>query len=173
MTATCGPPARSSSGVNVRPTSAGIPKTVKKRAATRRPASRAGSSPLVSVTFSAYQPDRPANVVDARFQSSRRAGAMRAVGWRFDGFASITLTRRSGSGNGKGLIRTVSTTENTAVVVAMPSARVKVATRANAGRRASDRAASRYRFMDECLRQLDGGERALDGRLESAARFGV
>ena len=47
------PPNRSSSATNVRPASGGMPNTSKYRGMTRRPSSRSGSAPLVSVTFSA------------------------------------------------------------------------------------------------------------------------
>ena len=49
------------------------------------------------------------------------------------------MTRASASGYGSGLMRTVSTSENTAVVTPAPKASVSTAAVKNAGRLANDR----------------------------------
>jgi len=82
-------------------------------------------------------------VVFARFQSARRAGATRLTDWFFPGLVSMTVTRRSAAGNGSALSSTVSTTENTVVVVPIPSASVRTAINVKAWRRASERQATR------------------------------
>jgi len=59
----------------------------------------------------------------------------------------MTLTSRSASGKGSGLISTASTTENMAVVAAMPRASVRTVAAENAGRRARDRQAVDHDVM--------------------------
>src|SRR4051794_40456747 len=88
--------------------------------------------------------DSAENVRLRRFQSSIRAGGARVVFSRADGLDSYTVTSWSAYGYGNGFSTTVSTSENTAVVMPAPKASVSTAETRNAGRLVNDLHACRH-----------------------------
>ena len=139
-TTTCAPD-RSSSGTNVRPSSAGTPNKSKRFAETRRPSSRSGSPTPVRLKLRSDIAAIPVKTVFCLCQSRKLGGEGVFFGKpRCVAFSHI-ITSCSGFLKGSGRSRTALTTLKIAVFAPMPSAITTMAILANAGFFASVRSA--------------------------------